>query len=141
VIRADQIRASLIGGSLGDAWGGPYEGRPGPLAAPFPDVGQLSDDTYLTIATCEAIADARGTVAARAIAHSFKCWFNALPVARAGVVNAKGHARSGSRCALGRGGGRVGNMPPAPGQPCKSLHLPSSWIRESTIIGCESGMW
>ena len=56
MIRADQIRASLIGGSLGDAWGGPYEGRPGPLAAPFPDVGQLSDDTYLTIATCEAIA-------------------------------------------------------------------------------------
>ena len=77
MIGADQIRASLVGGALGDAWGGPYEGRPGPLAAPFPDVGQLSDDTYLTIATCEAIAEARGTVAAGAIAHSFKCWFNA----------------------------------------------------------------
>jgi ADP-ribosyl-[dinitrogen reductase] hydrolase len=70
-----RIRASLLGGALGDAWGSAYEGRPGPIAAPFPERPRLSDDTWLTVATCEAIVRARGQVAPSIVADSFRAWF------------------------------------------------------------------
>src|SRR4051812_13133840 len=54
-IPAIRIRASLLAGAIGDAWGGSYEGLVGPLPAPFPNRPRLSDDTLLTVATCEAI--------------------------------------------------------------------------------------
>ena len=67
--------ASLLAGALGDAWGGPYEGRPGPIDARFPKHPRLSDDTLLTLATCEAIIRSDGRVVPQAIAQSFREWF------------------------------------------------------------------
>lgn len=54
VIRRDRIVGCIVGGAIGDAWGGPYEGRPGPLEFDVPAVSACSDDTQLTLATCEA---------------------------------------------------------------------------------------
>jgi len=54
-----------------------YEGRSGPLEAAFPDTPRLSDDTWLTIATCEAIVSARGRVIPEVIARTFRRWFEA----------------------------------------------------------------
>jgi len=67
----------LLAGALGDAWGSAYEGRTGPIAAPFPDRPQLSDDTLLTVATCEAIVRAGGRVEPSTIAQGFRLWFEA----------------------------------------------------------------
>jgi ADP-ribosyl-[dinitrogen reductase] hydrolase len=70
-----RARESLLAGALGDAWGHPYEGRPGPLEAPFPAAPTLSDDTWLTMATCEAIVRDLGRVVPTTIAASFREWF------------------------------------------------------------------
>lgn len=64
-----------MAGALGDAWGSAYEGRVGPIAAPFPERPRLSDDTWLTVATCEAIVRAGGHVDPSGIAESFRAWF------------------------------------------------------------------
>ena len=57
----DQFRGCLIGGAMGDALGNAYEGRPGPIPIDWDRPWRLSDDTQLTLATCEAIVDS-GTV-------------------------------------------------------------------------------
>ena len=64
-VSRDQILGSLIGGALGDILGGVRE-RGGP---------SLSDDTQLTLATCEGIAQ-RGTVEPEAIAAAFLRWYH-----------------------------------------------------------------
>lgn len=73
----DLARNCLLAGALGDAWGGPYEGRPAVGVAPFPSVPRISDDTLLTLATCEAIVRAGGRVVPEEIAKSFASWFAA----------------------------------------------------------------
>jgi hypothetical protein len=57
----DQILGCLLGGALGDAWGGPWEGRVGPSHFKVPSQSKASDDTQLTLATCESIIE-RGCV-------------------------------------------------------------------------------
>ena len=75
----DRARIShcLLGGALGDAWGGPYENQAGPVNPVFPSNPILSDDTLLVLATCEAIIERRGVVAPHAIAGRFLQWFQA----------------------------------------------------------------
>lgn len=74
-VLAARVRASLLAGALGDAWGSAYEGRPGPVPAPFPERPRLSDDTWLTVATCEAIVRSGGRVDPSSVAESFRTWF------------------------------------------------------------------
>jgi ADP-ribosyl-[dinitrogen reductase] hydrolase len=63
--RRDGILGCLLGGALGDAYGGIDErGR-----------HCLSDDTQLTLATCESIADA-GRVDPAHLASTFRRWFH-----------------------------------------------------------------
>src|SRR4051812_12338318 len=51
-----RVLGCLLGGALGDALGRPYENKRPPLAAmPESQEWRLSDDTQLTLATCEAI--------------------------------------------------------------------------------------
>src|SRR5215510_16511055 len=71
----DKIIASIIGGAIGDCLGGPYEGRPTPVDLDDDAPWRLSDDTLLTIATCEAIID-RGGPEPDAIAERFASIYN-----------------------------------------------------------------
>lgn len=70
----DSILGCIIGGAIGDAMGGPYEGiKPG---ANLPDnltPERLSDDTQMTLATCEAIFHAG--VEPETIAQTFLKWY------------------------------------------------------------------
>ena len=53
----DKVIGCILGGAIGDAMGGPYEGRQGPFNVSPGILGPLSDDTQLTLATCEAIIE------------------------------------------------------------------------------------
>jgi len=70
----DQILGCLLGGALGDAWGGPWEGRVGPSHFKVPSESKVSDDTQLTLATCESIIE-RGCVDPESLASHFLEWF------------------------------------------------------------------
>jgi len=69
-----QVLGCLLGGALGDAWGGPWEGRVGPSHFKVPSQSKVSDDTQLTLATCESIIE-RGCVDPESLASHFLEWF------------------------------------------------------------------
>ena len=69
-----RIEACLLAGALGDAVGSHYENRVAGEAPVIPRVLSISDDTQLTLATCEAIIEAGG-VDPEAITRSFVRWF------------------------------------------------------------------
>lgn len=73
---AERIAGTIVGGAIGDGWGGASEGRDprGPVAPPRRLAA--SDDTQLTLATCEAVLEA-GRVDPEAIAAAFLRWFRA----------------------------------------------------------------
>lgn len=72
----EHIQSCLLGGAVGDAWGGPYEGLAACSSRTFPAVGSLSDDTLLTAATCEAIVEGRGRVRPDLVAARLCAWFD-----------------------------------------------------------------
>jgi ADP-ribosyl-[dinitrogen reductase] hydrolase len=72
----DQALGCLLGGALGDAWGGPYEGRSGPVAFEIPMRPVLSDDTQLSLATSQSIISC-GYIDPENIASHFLRWFMA----------------------------------------------------------------
>lgn len=60
---ASAIVGCLLGGALGDALGGPYEGQNAPLPVAFDArTAPVSDDTALTLATAEGLVRAGGRV-------------------------------------------------------------------------------
>src|SRR6266568_4508336 len=52
---SDRARGCILAGTIGDAMGGPFEGKPGPLKFHDPSNWSISDDSQLTLATCESI--------------------------------------------------------------------------------------
>jgi ADP-ribosylglycohydrolase len=84
----DRMVGCILGGAIGDALGEPYEGQSGPVAMQSDAVWRLSDDTQLTLATCEAIHEA-GAVSPPAIADRFACWFRQRRVTGAGASTLK----------------------------------------------------
>jgi ADP-ribosyl-[dinitrogen reductase] hydrolase len=72
--RLDKILGCILGGALGDALGGPYEGRQPPVQIDHQSDWRISDDTQLTLATCEAIAQT-GRVDPKTIAAQMAAWF------------------------------------------------------------------
>ena len=85
----DQILGCLLGGAIGDAFGGPYEGLASPLPVPDSRPWRISDDTQLTLATCEAIIEANGKVEPSAIAARLACWFRDKRVSGIGASTYK----------------------------------------------------
>jgi ADP-ribosylglycohydrolase len=104
----DRIVGCLLGGAIGDAMGGPHEGKPPPVDPCAGGPWRLSDDTQLTLATCEAVVDA-GRVDPSAIASAFLAWFRGRRLT--GIGASTWHALNG----LAAGGhwalvGRKGEM-------------------------------
>jgi ADP-ribosylglycohydrolase len=54
----ESVVGCILGGAIGDAMGGPYEGKEVPIVINEQARWRLSDDTQLTLATCEAIITA-----------------------------------------------------------------------------------
>jgi ADP-ribosylglycohydrolase len=73
-VMKNRVLGCLFGGALGDAWGGPYEGAAGPVVFEIPPRPALSDDTQLTLATCQSIVEFGG-VNPENLASQFLRWF------------------------------------------------------------------
>ena len=71
----DRILGCVLGGALGDALGLPYEGRSRVDLVEWPKQLRVSDDTQLTLATCEGIVASQGKIDPAAIASSMARWF------------------------------------------------------------------
>jgi ADP-ribosyl-[dinitrogen reductase] hydrolase len=72
--REARIHGCLLGGALGDAIGSHFEGSPVVSDFALPSDLRVTDDTQLTLATCEAIVDSC-SVTPELIARQFVKWF------------------------------------------------------------------
>lgn len=106
----DAVVGAIAGGAIGDALGGVLER--GGLS--------LSDDTQLTLATCEAIVD-RGAVAPEAVAGALLRWYRARAIVGIGSstlkavrdLDAGAHwALSGARGEMAAGNGAAMRIAP-----------------------------
>ena len=70
----ERITGCILGGAIGDAFGGPYEGATLPVKFDHQLEWRLSDDTQLTLATCEAISNSQ-QVDPATISSSFVTWY------------------------------------------------------------------
>lgn len=115
----DRLIACLLAGALGDAYGSSYEQAALPQKDdartyyPFgrppepPRRWQLTDDTQLTLATCEAIIEAGGQVRPEAIAAKFRQHYEAGQLTGLGsstLQALRGLAAGGHWSQVGRGG-------------------------------------
>ena len=71
---ADRVRGCLIGGVIGDALGGPFEGQVGPLEFQEQRTWSISDDSQLTLATCESIIEVGGVSPEHVAARFVDCF-------------------------------------------------------------------
>lgn len=74
----DKLKGCIIAGAIGDCIGGYYENQTNPFFDNELNYNwRISDDTQLTLATCEAIIEAKEKVNPEIIAKRFLYWFNA----------------------------------------------------------------
>ena len=71
----DKFTGCIVGGAIGDAIGSYYENTSGVSDIDFDQVSGISDDTQLTMATCESILET-GSVSPENIAKHFLRWYN-----------------------------------------------------------------
>jgi ADP-ribosyl-[dinitrogen reductase] hydrolase len=71
----DRLKGCLIYGAIGDSIGGRYEGTTTNDVVDFSFEWSISDDTQLTLATCEAIFDSEN-VRPDKVAQKFLDWYN-----------------------------------------------------------------
>jgi ADP-ribosylglycohydrolase len=84
----DCIRGCIIGGIIGDAMGGPFEGQSGPLRFQEHTAWSISDDSQLTLATCESIIEL-GKVSPEHLAQRFVHWYRARRITGMGASTLK----------------------------------------------------
>lgn len=93
----DRILGCFVGGAIGDAFGAVYEGQTPPIEIDRSLGWMLTDDTQLTLATCEAIVET-GQADPASIAARMATWF------RAGRINGIGAATYKALSELTAGG-------------------------------------
>ena len=98
MVSRTQVLGCLYGGALGDGFASASEHRVGVDASVYEPDWQLTDDTQLTVATCEAIVAASGRVSAEQIAASLSEAY------REGKLTGLGASTLGALRALSRGG-------------------------------------
>ena len=86
--RLDRARGCILGGVIGDALGGPFEGQPGPLRFREHTAWSISDDSQLTLATCESIVE-MGKVSPEYIGQRFVHWYRARRISGVGASTLK----------------------------------------------------
>jgi ADP-ribosylglycohydrolase len=74
IVMKDRIAGCLLAGALGDAIGASFENAKPSDAFSLPSDLRVTDDTQLTLATCEAIIET-GSVEPESIARHFVQWF------------------------------------------------------------------
>jgi ADP-ribosylglycohydrolase len=84
----DRIVGCLLAGAIGDAVGAHFEGRECGSDLALPDDLQVTDDTQLTLATCESIIE-MNTVDPESIAGSFLQWFRERRLTGLGAATLK----------------------------------------------------
>jgi ADP-ribosyl-[dinitrogen reductase] hydrolase len=104
----ERITGSILGGAIGDALGGPYEGASPPVTIDHQLGWRISDDTQLTLATCEAISNSH-QVDPAIISSTFVQWY------RKSLLTGLGSSTSKALSELNIGGhwalvGRKGEM-------------------------------
>lgn len=95
--RKDRITGCLLGGALGDAIGSQFEGSNSLDTVCLPPQLFVTDDTQLTIATCESIVEV-GAVSPESVSFSFRQWF------REGRINGIGSSTLKALTELDAGG-------------------------------------
>lgn len=93
----------ILGGAVGDAFASPYEGRPAPVSIGNGARWQISDDTQLTLATCEALIEKAGSVDPETVAARFAAWQRQRRITGVGASTHKALLELGA----GRGEGRA----------------------------------
>jgi len=84
----NRARGCILGGAVGDAMGGPFQGQQGPLRFEAHKEWAISDDSQLTLATCESIIEA-GEVSPEHIANRFVQWYRARRITGMGSSTLK----------------------------------------------------
>ncbi len=106
----ERITGCLLGGALGDALGAPFEGRQPPFEIALDAPLCVTDDTQLTLATCEAIIESNGAVDPEKIATHFAWWHKARRLTGLGGSTLKALSelsRGGHWALVGRKGERA----------------------------------
>jgi ADP-ribosyl-[dinitrogen reductase] hydrolase len=105
---ADRALGCILGGAIGDAMGGPFEGQVGPLKYRESNSWSISDDTQLTLATCESLIQA-GEVSPEHIASRFLHWYRARRITGMGssTLKALRDLDAGAHWALAGAGGEM----------------------------------
>lgn len=88
VDRKDRLKGCLVGGAIGDAVGSQYEWKRNVSFIDFDIPAGITDDTQLTLATCESILECK-RVSPEHIAGKFLEWYNARRLSGLGASTLK----------------------------------------------------
>ena len=84
----DRVFGCIVGGAIGDAAGSHYENMTGVSEVDFDLLSGITDDTQLTLATCESIIEV-GSVSPENIAKHFLQWYNSRRLVGLGASTLK----------------------------------------------------